>query len=91
MKNKPDDQDKIYFIDGPNIQYNFGQNDSFERYDDFRTFVTLGDSDKLCSEYEAWHWIAWWKKGANPQITKKDVDTGPATVPLETAPHYPAP
>jgi hypothetical protein len=85
----PDANDKIYDRDAPNIA-NFGQVDSYERYDNFRQWVEWDGT--RCSNYAGWYWKARWKKDQAPQVTLKEVDSGEISPLLaETDNHYPAP
>lgn len=85
----PDANDKIYDRDAPNIA-NFGQVDSYERYDNFRQWVEWDGT--RCSNYAGWYFKARWKKDQAPQVTLKEVDSGEISpLPTETDNHYPAP
>jgi hypothetical protein len=85
----PDTTDKIYDRDAPNIA-NFGQTDSYERYDNFRQWVEW--NGERCSDHALWYWKARWKKDQSPRVTLKEVSPGEISpVPGETDHHYPPP
>lgn len=78
----PDTDDKIYDRDAPNIS-NFGQSDSYERYDNFRQWVEWDGT--RCSDYAGWYWKARWKVDQSPQVTLKEVNSGEISpLPSET-------
>jgi hypothetical protein len=72
LKLTPDNDDKIYDNDSPNISA-FGNTDA-ETYNNFRQWIKWAGDD--CSDKAEWYWQGRWKKSANPQVTLKDVGTG---------------
>jgi hypothetical protein len=78
----PDNDDKIYDRDAPNIT-GFGATDS-ETYNNFRQWIKWGGDD--CSDKAEWYWKGQWKKSAAPQVQLKDVGTGNITLPDKS--HY---
>lgn len=85
----PDANDKIYDRDAPNIS-NFGQTDSYERYDNFREWVEWNGT--RCSDYAGWYWKARWKADQSPKVTLKEVSSGEiAPLPSEADNFYSPP
>jgi hypothetical protein len=85
----PDNDDKIYDRDAPNIA-DFGVTDSYERSDNFRQWVEW-NGDR-CSDHAGWYWRARWKRDQTPQVTHKELSTGAISpLPGPTDNHYSAP
>ncbi len=77
MKLVPDNDDKIYDNDAPNIEA-FGVNDC-ETYNNFKQWVEWDGT--RCSRNVNWNWQGRWKKSELPQVTFKDVGTGVIDLP----------
>jgi len=73
----PDEKDKIYDRDAPNIGA-FGAND-YETYNNFREWIEWNAD--TCSDKANWYWQGRWQKSATPQVTLKDVGTGDILLP----------
>jgi hypothetical protein len=84
IRRVPDDQDKIYDIDGPDIIA--GQSDSYETYNNFRQWIEF--DHERCSDFALWFWRARWKLNRDPrkQMTLKELGTG--QIKLPTKAHY---
>ena len=81
----PDNQDKIYDNDAPGINQHLCQS-SYEVYNNYRQWVEWNGDH--CSDYAYWYWQARFKLDQNPNITKKDVNTGQISLPDENSSHY---
>ncbi len=79
----PDNDDKIYDIDAPNVA-NVG-GDNYETYNNFRQWVEW--NSEACSDKAGWYWKGRWDKTTAPQVTLKDVGTGNIALPDD--PHFP--
>jgi hypothetical protein len=77
QKLTPDNDDKIYDRDAPNVAA-FGTNDA-ETYNNFQQWVEW--NGEVCSDEAGWYWQGRWQKSAAPQVTLKDVGTGNITLP----------
>jgi len=90
LKLVPDNADKIYDLDGPNIG-DFGQTDSYERYDNYRQYIQWNGT--LCGDYAGWYWKARWKANCcmTNQVTLKEVAAGALDLSMYTTAFYPAP
>ncbi len=84
----PDADDKIYDLDGPNVQA-VGSSNDYETYNNFRQWIEW-NSEK-CSDYADWYWQGRWKKSATPQVTLKEVGIGNIKLPDDSYFHPPAP
>jgi hypothetical protein len=73
----PDEKDKIYDRDAPNIGA-FGAND-YETYNNFREWIEWNAD--TCSDKANWYWQGRWQKSTTPQVTLKDVGTGDILLP----------
>jgi hypothetical protein len=80
----PDDQDKIYDLDEPDLR--FGRF-STVTYNNFREYVEW--NGEICSDFAPWHWNARWRAKADPakQIELNSCDTGNPALPNKA--HYP--
>lgn len=86
QKLTPDNNDKIYDRDAPNIGA-FGTND-YETYNNFEEWIEWSGlvADETCSDKKGWYWQARWQKSASPQVTLADVGTG--SIPLPAKSHF---
>ncbi len=85
----PDNDEKIYDLDGPSIGP--AGTDSYERYDNFREYIQWNGD--MCSDYTGWYYKARWKKnntGTN-QVTLNDVSAGALDLSDYTMAFYPPP
>jgi hypothetical protein len=75
----PDNQDKIYDNDSPNIARVRGFQNTGESYSNFRQWIEW--HGHKCSHYGKWYWRGRWDMTAAPQVTLKDVGTGNVALP----------
>jgi hypothetical protein len=82
----PDDEDKIYDLDAPDIRW--GQF-SYESYNNFRQWIEW--NQQRCSEYAPWYWQAVWvlDRDMSKQIRLNDLGVGNKKQPEKPA--YPPP
>jgi hypothetical protein len=84
----PDNSDKIYDNDAPNIA-KWGNTDS-EVYINFRQWVEwTGAATEKCSDDADWYWQGRWHGASNPQVTLKDLGTGHKALPADSFFHPP--
>lgn len=77
LKLKPDNDDKIYDSDGPNIG-GFGKKDA-ESYNNFQQWIEW--RNEVCSDKSGWYWQGRWQKSKNPQVLLADVGIGNIVLP----------
>jgi hypothetical protein len=85
--NVPNGNDKLYFIDAPNIEGNAGTS-SLEIYYNFYDYATWNGQTCSCTN-NFWHFRSRWKFNQTPQITFIDLGTGSIAIPSN--PTYPPP
>lgn len=73
LRLKPDANDKIYDLDGPDIRW--GKR-SAETYNNFRQWIEW--NNEKCSEHTLWYWQARWRLHEDPskQISLNDLGAG---------------
>lgn len=76
----PDNADKIYDRDAPNVAA--AAHIDYETYNNFRQWIEW--RGETCSDKAGWYWQGRWKKSATPQVTLKDVGTGNIALPNQS-------
>jgi len=82
----PDNDEKIYDIDGPANGY-YSVNHTAEIYENFWQWVTW--NDETCSATQSWHYQSWIDEDLGEDDTElNDVGLGHITIPTNSPAHY---